>query len=350
MKKKSTKNCISVIVPVYKTENFLAEAIESILSQSYENLEILLVHNGPIDADNSYNICQDYSKKDERIRLFHIEKSSPAAARNFGLKKVTGDFVGFVDSDDFLDKNFYQELYKAIVKYDTIVAMCALSLYKNNKIKLYWSLNDEEKVFEMSKIAPYIKGWCVNRLYRRDFFKTDDFLFDENYFYEDILFTWQMVCSVETIAYTPKTSYYYRKGHATSVTSQKTGIHLDLVYSTNATKSFLKKSECWMQYKDIFYINFFSVCWTHLRRCPDRLSFVQEIIKICNDMDVPEDAFDFDPFLKKIYIRLKQPGITAPALLKYFKREKMRKKILSGFGLFTKGKRNERNSFIFNDL
>ena len=95
---------ISVIVPAYNAENYVSNCIESILRQSYSYFELILIDDGSID--NSLNICKEYEKRDPRIKVYTQPNSGPSTARNKGLKNITGTYITFVDSDDFIDENF----------------------------------------------------------------------------------------------------------------------------------------------------------------------------------------------------------------------------------------------------
>src|SRR5688572_25654014 len=101
---------ISIIVPVYNVEPYLERCIQSIIDQSYTNLEIILVNDG--STDNSGAICDIYALKDDRIKVYHIVNGGSSIARNYGLKKSHGDYIGFVDSDDWVKPNMFKELIK----------------------------------------------------------------------------------------------------------------------------------------------------------------------------------------------------------------------------------------------
>lgn len=111
---------ISVIVPVYNIMEYLPRCVESIIAQTYSNLEIVLVDDGSTDGTGA--LCDEFAGKDSRIRVFHKENGGSSSARNLALKKATGEYIGFVDSDDYISENMYQCLYEGIVKYDARVA------------------------------------------------------------------------------------------------------------------------------------------------------------------------------------------------------------------------------------
>ena len=104
---------ISVIVPVYNVEKYLDNCVESIVNQTYKDLEIILVDDG--SPDNCPAMCDEWAKKDSRIRVIHKENGGVSSARNIGLDNVTGEYIGFVDSDDYLESNMYELLLQLIV-------------------------------------------------------------------------------------------------------------------------------------------------------------------------------------------------------------------------------------------
>lgn len=109
---------ISVIVPVYKVEAVLSKCVESVLSQSYTDFELLLIDDG--SPDNSGSLCEEYAAKDSRIRVFHKKNGGVSSARNYGLKKAIGDYVVFVDSDDWVDKDFFLTISRSFDRFDMI--------------------------------------------------------------------------------------------------------------------------------------------------------------------------------------------------------------------------------------
>lgn len=113
---------VSVIVPVYKAERYLQRCVDSILSQTLEDLEVILVDDG--SPDNSPILCDEYSKKDPRVRVIHQKNAGVAAARNTGLEAAAGEYIAFVDSDDYIDPEMYASMMKIAQKYKCDVVMC----------------------------------------------------------------------------------------------------------------------------------------------------------------------------------------------------------------------------------
>ena len=116
---------ISVIVPIYKVEAFLNRCVDSILNQSYRNLEIILVDDG--SPDNCGLICDEYARRDERIVVVHKKNGGLSSARNAGLDIATGEYIGFVDSDDYLAPDMYEKMYKALTESESDLCICGTS-------------------------------------------------------------------------------------------------------------------------------------------------------------------------------------------------------------------------------
>ena len=113
---------ISVIVPVYNVENYIQYCLESLVNQTYKNLQIILVDDG--STDSSGYICDKYALKDKRIKVIHKSNGGLSSARNSGMQLADGNYIGFVDSDDFIMPTFYEELYNLLQKYDSDIAEC----------------------------------------------------------------------------------------------------------------------------------------------------------------------------------------------------------------------------------
>lgn len=122
---------ISVIVPIYNTENYLEKCITSILDQNYHNLELILINDG--STDNSGKICEDFLEIDKRVKVRHKENSGVSAARNIGLDIAEGDYTCFVDSDDYLHPEMLERLWHYLGKYNADIAMCEFFEVNDNK-------------------------------------------------------------------------------------------------------------------------------------------------------------------------------------------------------------------------
>lgn len=206
------KDLISVIVPVYKVEKYLEKCIESIIKQTYTNLQIILVDDG--SPDNCGKICDEYAKKDLRIEVIHKANGGLSDARNVGISKAKGRYIGFVDSDDYIKEDMYEILLNLIKKYDADVSIC--NLYdvidgnecirnKENGIREYSRLDILKEVLLDKNIQSY--AW--NKLYEKELF--DEIKYPIGKKYEDIGTTFYVFEKCNKIVVTSEPEYYYLK-------------------------------------------------------------------------------------------------------------------------------------------
>ena len=207
---------ISVIVPIYNVEKYLFKCIDSIISQTYTNLEIILVDDG--SPDNCSRICDDYSLKDNRIKVIHKENGGLSDARNVGLDAATGDYVSFIDSDDYINKEFYETLVNLIIKHNADIAQCEfLKVYEENinNDNNYKSYNDEKVTILSNNEAlnnlyneNYVNTVVVwNKIYKRELFK--NIKYPKGKVHEDEYTTYKILFSAKKVVSTSKQMYYY---------------------------------------------------------------------------------------------------------------------------------------------
>ena len=207
---KSMKNdLISIIIPVYKVEKYLEKCIESVLKQTYTNLQIILVDDG--SPDNCGKICDEYAKKDSRIEVIH---KANGGLSDVGISKAKGRYIGFVDSDDYIKEDMYEILLNLIKKYDADVSIC--NLYdvidgnecirnKENGIREYSRLDILKEVLLDKNIQSY--AW--NKLYEKELF--DEIKYPIRKKYEDIGTTFYVFEKCNKIVVTSEPEYYYLK-------------------------------------------------------------------------------------------------------------------------------------------
>lgn len=201
---------ISVIVPVYNVEKYISKCLDSILAQNHSNLEVLCVNDG--STDNSGKILDEYALKDDRIRVFHKENGGVSSARNLALDNATGEYIGFVDSDDYIAMNMYSELLSAIENNGADIAECSIAYVdengdaKNGAPRSY-ILSDKKdilKAFFLKDIGVVI--W--DKLFKSDAIKNQRF--DVNYkIGEDSLFLYNCLKNVKRIVGINTVGYYY---------------------------------------------------------------------------------------------------------------------------------------------
>lgn len=202
---------ISVIVPVYKVEKYLDQCVKSIINQSYKNLEILLVNDG--SPDRCGEICDDYAKIDPRVKVIHKKNGGLSSARNMGLDNATGDFIGFVDSDDWINQNFYELLINTAKKTKSDIVECNfIHVYDREsksdrkdtrEINTYNNIHSLECHFNSKHF--YRCVW--NKIYKKHLF--DQIRFPVNKLAEDLFVTHELLYLAKKVAHIDYTGYYY---------------------------------------------------------------------------------------------------------------------------------------------
>ncbi|MCQ2107275.1 MAG: glycosyltransferase [Fibrobacter sp.] len=212
---------ISVIIPVYKVETYLDQCVQSVVDQTYRNLEIILVDDG--SPDTCPVMCDKWAERDSRIKVVHKTNGGLGDARNAGLEVATGDYIGFVDSDDWCEKDMYQSLLDSCVKNDAPLSIC--------NVFVDWECGwpTEKTVFaEAAKclagkdalrmyLADDLTAWAWNKLYRSDL---KEFLQYPKQSYEDIPVARALFSKVEKVALTGDCHYHYRQRQGSIVNSK----------------------------------------------------------------------------------------------------------------------------------
>lgn len=205
------KEKITVIVPIYNSQNTLDRCIKSILKQTYENLQIILINDG--STDESKKICEKYAQKDKRILLINQDNMGVSKARNIGLSKALGKYIGFVDSDDYIECDMFEILERLIEDVD--LAICNFKKITNESVKYQEEDYKNEillkkQLLERIQGQNYFQGFLWNKLYKKEIIEKNNLRFQEDiYICEDLLFNCQYISKIEKGKYTNKVEYNY---------------------------------------------------------------------------------------------------------------------------------------------
>ena len=212
---------ISVIIPVYNVEQYLEKCLDSILNQTYKNIEIILVNDGSIDKSGL--ICDEYSRKYNNIKVFHKENGGVSSARNLGIDNATGQYLAFIDPDDYIDANMYEILVEKIVETNSDIAMCSFVYVKENE-NIVEDNSDETLVFDKEEvlrryytaIKPFNASFLFNKLFKKELFK-EVRLDTELIIQEDTEVLLRIFNNISSIVYVGIPLYFYliREGAAT---------------------------------------------------------------------------------------------------------------------------------------
>lgn len=226
---------ISVIIPIYNVEKYLRQCLDTVINQSYKNLEIILVDDG--SPDGCANICEEYALKDSRIKVIHKSNEGLGYARNTGLKHASGDYIYFLDSDDWIDLNFFECMAGAMESYNADMVICGFNKASGNKIEAHRMVSETE-IIENEMIADsillpmigrestYLNDYTINmcvwtNLYKRSIIDKNKLLFfsEREYLSEDICFNLKYLHHINKVIMIPDCLYYYRN-NPVSLTNQ----------------------------------------------------------------------------------------------------------------------------------
>ena len=204
---------ISVIVPIYKVEKYLKRCVDSIINQTYKNLEIILVDDG--SPDNCGRICDEYAKTDDRIRVIHKENGGLSDARNAGIDIASGEYLSFIDSDDWVDENFINLLYKNIVENDADIAITGITCVYDDKsedmyIPAQGCINNIRALELLNETGYVYMVVACNKLYKKKMF--DNIRYPKGRINEDELVIHKIFYEADKICLlTDKNYYYYQR-------------------------------------------------------------------------------------------------------------------------------------------
>ena len=198
---------ISIIVPIYNVEKYLTNCIDSILNQTFKDFELILVNDG--STDNSFEICKHYKDIDDRICIIDKKNGGLSSARNAGLDIAKGEYIGFVDSDDYIHPQMYELLYNQIIKNKADISMCEFKkvsefnkkelsdkVILNQEVEI---LNNKEAVFKLGENGSVTYVIACNKLYKKSLF--NNIKFKEGIIHEDEYIIHRLLYQVKTLVY-----------------------------------------------------------------------------------------------------------------------------------------------------
>lgn len=207
------KELVSIIVPIYRVQDYINKCVESIMAQTYSNIEIILVDDE--SPDNCPEICDDYAKKDARVRVIHKKNGGLSDARNAGLEMATGEYIAFVDGDDYVSSDYIQALYEVCVKDESDISCCGyyrvygeklIKAPKSTDKKLFTGIEAIRDIFTAGTLCE-VMAW--NKLYKRSLFIDYNIRFPVGKIHEDTFTTYKLFYYAERVGFIDKPLYYY---------------------------------------------------------------------------------------------------------------------------------------------
>ncbi len=238
------KQLVSVIIPIYNVEKYVKRCIDSVLAQTYENLEIILVDDGSIDSSSS--ICNEYALKDSRILIIHKPNGGLSSARNAALDVFKGDYVTFVDGDDVVGERYVEALLELVEKYNVELSQIMFRIVSEKESEIlpkgnvYECLYTQKEALRDMMGQKHVTNSACYKLYARRLF--DEIRYPLNTYFEDVAVTYKILFMVDSVAYSSEVLYDYIKREG-SITRSKFSpkIMACIYYAEEMISAILKK-------------------------------------------------------------------------------------------------------------
>ncbi|WP_353067115.1 glycosyltransferase family 2 protein [Arcanobacterium hippocoleae] len=301
---------VSVIVPVYNSAKYLSKLFASLLSQTYANLEIICVDDGSQDA--SYDILCQFALRDARIKTFRKRNSGAAGTRNFGINAATGDYICFVDSDDFIELDAIKLLVNIAQNSSADIVLFDLDNYSQDSglFAANESINRNyvpiQKMFnavDVPNIYKHIIGFTVNKFYRADFIRENKLFFPNVAAHEDMPFTYLALSLADGIYYFDKVLYHYRRANQHSVSNTLETDYKYMFKALQLTCEELVEHRIWEQFEKNFISYVLHMCnWQYARKnVLARIEFLETakrvwFSKLGVSELLPQDVYDLEDY------------------------------------------------------
>ena len=247
---------VSILVPIYNVEKYLRECLDSLVNQTLKDIEIICVNDG--STDNSRKILQEYADKDSRVKIIDKENGGISSVRNLGIKLAAGEYISFIDSDDWVSLDFLEKLYNAAVKYNADIACTNLvRVYKHKntyyaKYKKYRCTNKPRLKYEWAKIPD--NCYVHNRIYERKKLQKTGILFEEGINFEDMEFSHKILYVLNNFVTVPDTYYFYRDNPYSIVNINSEKNMNNYKYAIKKCLDFVAENNiCWSRQRKYHY-------------------------------------------------------------------------------------------------
>lgn len=278
-----TTSLISVIVPVYRVEKYLERCVKSILSQTYKNLEVILVDDG--SPDQCPAICDACAEKDVRVKVIHQENKGLSGARNAGIDAASGEYLAFVDSDDYVSPHFIEELYQLLQDTGCAIGQCRFSYVKGDGLVeegdsafcIYRGESLMEQLYgPEEKATCFVVAW--NKLYRAELFKETGIRYPEGRIHEDEATTYRLFHEAKKLAFLDRALYGYYTENGGSITSVFSAKRLQWLTAHEERIAFFKKNG-YEKLLPAAYRKLCDACITFYFRCTEQVKDAEELKK-----------------------------------------------------------------------
>ena len=246
---------VSVIVPIYNVEEYINKCVDSILNQTFKEFELILVDDG--STDNSGNICDTYKSIDDRVHVIHKNNGGLSDARNFGIEAATGEFLYFIDGDDFIHEDTLESMYNSIMKTNSDIAICNMvRYYGETDTEKFYNPVEKMKVLDDNYRFETLKQPSVcNKMFKAILFKNIKFPLKK--YYEDTFIYHELLFNARRVVLTGKDSYYYRSRRGSIISGGYNKKYFDFIEAVYLRALFLDKNNI-HSYADEAYLHLYS--------------------------------------------------------------------------------------------
>lgn len=239
---------ISIVIPVFNVEKYLDECIESVLKQTYDHIEVLLIDDG--STDQSPIICERYASNDQRVKCYHKTNGGLSSARNYGIDRANGQYITLVDSDDYIDERFIEILYNNLIETDSDIAISNFQRFSEQTNPREIGVENDYETIVFTRLEAYEALYkkrfkyqftmACGKLYRKEILREISFPVGRNY--EDTATAHQFIGKTKKIVYIDRKQYLYRT-RQTSITKSESFIKDDMILSAKEQLDFFNKAE-----------------------------------------------------------------------------------------------------------
>ena len=301
---------ISVIIPVYNGEKYINQCLDSLLNQTFKDIEVICVNDG--STDKSLAILEQYAQKDSRIKIINQKNTGVSPARNRAMPEAKGEYLSFLDCDDFFEPDMFERLYENSVKYDADITVCGVKFFdeRTKTVKdadfIDFNILPDKKVFSAKENSKYIfqigLNWCWNKLYKAEFIRKNNILFHDVKMHDDIFFVSYAMSRAERISVVDKKLCVYRTNNFASVSAKKLKNRLAFYETMNLLKEYLindNNFELFQQSFANFAIDIFCGYYEFMD-----IKFKEEYLKNLNIEKVNISRAGYKYFLNKKHLLL----------------------------------------------
>lgn len=246
---------ISLIIPVYNSEKYLKKALDSVLNQTFKDFEIIAINDG--STDSSLDILKNYEKRFKNFTIINQTNKGVGIAKNVGIKAAKGDYIVFLDSDDFISCDYLEVLYKLSDENDADISCCNFNFYSDHNVNFPMpfscktGLYSSEKALKKLILDVTIHHFSWGKLYKRSLFLENNIEFYNMYF-EDVATCPKLFYLAKKVAITNKSMYFYRRHRKSIVSSMNSAQINDLTVSVGILRNFLESKNVYKKYKTPF--------------------------------------------------------------------------------------------------